>query len=125
MTSAYCFGVQDKYVYMLSWFRYKPAYPISDHNGQNNHTLCGGTYLYNLCRGVLSYQYLPILSLFLQTKRRRAAKGNSKEHYISRKENILFFCGIKTRFTPEEIYPDSRRIRNVLVPDSFCRLHTS
>ena len=30
----------------------------------------------------------------------------------------------KTRFTLEEIFPDSRRIRNVLVPDSFCRLYT-
>ena len=30
----------------------------------------------------------------------------------------------ETRFTLEEIFPDSRRIRNVLVPDLFCRLHT-
>ena len=30
----------------------------------------------------------------------------------------------KTRFTREEIFPDLSRIRNVLVPDSFCCLHT-
>ena len=31
----------------------------------------------------------------------------------------------KTRFIQEEIVPDSRRIRNVLVPNWFCRLYTS
>ena len=31
----------------------------------------------------------------------------------------------QTRFTLEEIVPDSWRIRNVLVPDWFCRLYTS
>ena len=30
----------------------------------------------------------------------------------------------QTRFTLEEIVPDSWWIRNVLVPDWFCRLHT-
>ena len=37
--------------------------------------------------------------------------------------NIIYEIS-KTRFTLEEIFPDSSRIRNVFVPDSFCCLHT-
>ena len=39
--------------------------------------------------------------------------------------NVIVIAVIQTRFTLEETVPDSWRIRNVLVPDWSCRLHTS
>ena len=69
-------------------------------------------------------------NFFHTTQKKKQHKNSSQEKAIPSSVRFryllyrLTMTQTETRFTLEEIVPDSWWIRNVLVPDWFCRLHT-